>query len=81
MNLVPNPSNRYAVGDRTAGLQRDPHGALTVSIQAESPGEGQEANWLPCPAEGTWFVVLRLYQPHAEVIDARWKCPPIRMVA
>ena len=63
MNLVPNPSNRYAVGDRTAGLQRDTDGALTISIQAESPGEGQEANWLPCPAEGTWFVVLRLYRP------------------
>ena len=81
MNLVPNPSNRYAVGDRTAGLQRDPDGALTVSIQAESPGEGQEANWLPCPAEGTWFLVLRLYLPRLEVIDATWECPPIRMVA
>ena len=81
MNLVPNPANRYAVGDRTAGLQRDPDGALTISIQAESPGEGQDANWLPCPAEGTWFLVLRLYLPQPEVIDATWECPPIRLVA
>ena len=81
MNLVPNPSNRYAVGDRTAGLQTDPDGALTISIQAESPGDGQEANWLPCPPEGTWFVVLRLYLPHPEVVDASWECPPIQLVA
>ncbi len=81
MNLVPNPADRYAVGDRTTGLRQAPDGALTISIQAESPGEGQEANWLPCPAEGTWFLVLRLYLPRPEVIDARWQCPPIRMVA
>ncbi len=81
MNLVPNPANRYAVGERTAGLQRDPDGALKISIQAESPGEGKEANWLPCPPEGTWFLVLRLYRPRPEVIDAKWECPPIRMVA
>ena len=81
MNLVPNPANRYSIGERTAGLQRDPDGALTISIQAESPGEGQAANWLPCPAEGTWFVVLRLYRPRPEVIDAKWACPPIRRLA
>ena len=81
MNLVPNPANRYAVGDRTAGLQRDPDGALTISIQAESPREGQDANWLPCPAEGTWFLVLRLYRPRPEVVDATWECPPIRLAA
>lgn len=81
MNLVPNPANRYALGDRTAGLQRDPDGAVTISIQAESPGERKEANWLPCPPTGTWFLVLRLYRPHPEVVDASWKCPPIRLVA
>jgi hypothetical protein len=81
MNLVPNPANRYAVGDRSAGLRRDPDGALTISIQAKSPGEGQEANWLPCPPEGTWFLVLRLYLPRPEVVDATWECPPVRLVA
>ena len=81
MNLVPNPANRYSIGERTAGLQRDPDGALTISIQAESPGEGQASNWLPCPAGGTWFVILRLYRPRPEVIDAKWVCPPIRPVA
>ena len=81
MNLVPNPADRYSIGERTAGLQRDPDGALTISIQAEAPGEGRAANWLPCPAQGTWFVILRLYRPQAEVIDATWECPPIRRLA
>ena len=81
MNLVPNPADRYSIGERTAGLQRDPDGALTISIQAEAPGEGRAANWLPCPGQGTWFVILRLYRPRAEVIDATWECPPIRRLA
>ena len=71
MNLVPNPANRYAVGDRTAGLQRDPDGAVTISIQAESPGERKEANWL-CPAlrrgPGSWFCASTGPTP-------RWSTP------
>ena len=50
MNLVPNPSNRYAVGERTAGLQRDPDGALTVTIQADITRRrtGGQLAALPC---------------------------------
>jgi hypothetical protein len=77
MNLVPNPANRYAVGDRTPGLQKDSDGGLTIKIQADSPGGIEESNWLPCPTDGTWFVILRLYRPQAQVIDAKWECPPI----
>jgi hypothetical protein len=73
MNLVPNPVDRYAVGDRTPGLVREPDGALSITIQAEAP-EG-DANWLPCPAEGTWFVILRLYRPRPRVLEATWRCP------
>jgi hypothetical protein len=80
MNLVPNPVNRYSVGDRTPGIVREPEGGIRIVIQSESPGAEHEANWLPCPSEGTWFVILRLYRPHASVIDATWRCPPIRKV-
>ena len=81
MNLVPNPANRYSIGDRTAGLQKDPDGGLTISIQAEPPRDERASNWLPYPSEGTWFVILRLYRPHPEVIDAKWACPPIGLLA
>src|SRR5215211_115268 len=77
MNLVANPLDRYSIGDRTAGLKKDSDGGLTIYLQAESPGQGKEANWLPCPTADEWFLVLRLYRPRPEVIDAKWECPPV----
>ena len=43
--LIPNPINRYALGDRS-GLTYDDNGSLTISIQRDQP-ERTEANWLP----------------------------------
>lgn len=78
MNLVPNVANRYSLGDRTPGLARDPEGGITIYIQHDSPGQDKESNWLPCPGSGTWFVILRMYQPHESVVNAEWRCPGIR---
>nr|WP_167532363.1 MULTISPECIES: DUF1254 domain-containing protein [Streptomyces] len=79
-NLVPNPADRYAVGDRGPGLRRDADGGLTLRLQSEPPGREEEANWLPTAAEGTWFVALRMYRPSPAVIDATWECPPLTRV-
>jgi hypothetical protein len=81
MNLVPNPVDRYSVGDRTPGLVKDDGGGVRLSIQNAEPAADRRPNWLPCPAEGTWFVILRLYRPRPEVINATWMCPPIRRLA
>lgn len=43
-NLVPNPIDRYSLGDRSEGLQRDPEGGLTFYFQHESPGAEKEPN-------------------------------------
>jgi hypothetical protein len=72
-----NPANRYSVGDRTPNLKSDPDGGLTIYLQADSPGPDKESNWLPCSTNGEWFVILRLYRPHAEVVSASWRCPGI----
>ena len=77
LNLVANPIDRFSIGDRTAGLETDPDGGLTIYLQADSPGEGREANWLPCPDTDGWFLILRMYLPRPEVIEAKWECPPI----
>jgi len=77
LNLVANPLDRYSIGDRTAGLEKDSDGGLTIHLQAESPGRGKDANWLPCPKADEWFLVLRMYRPRPEVIDAKWKCPAV----
>jgi len=81
MNLIPNPANRFAIGDRTPGLRRDPDGGLTIHLQPAPPGATGEPNWLPTSAEQPWFLILRLYHPHPEVIAAQWKCPGIRKIA
>lgn len=80
LNLIPNPADRYSVGDRSPGLRRDVNGGLTIYLQPEPPGNGKEGNWLPTSAEHAWFVILRLYRPHQTVIEATWRCPGITRV-
>jgi hypothetical protein len=81
MNLIPNPADRYSVGDRSTGLRWDADGGLTIRLQSEPPDQGKEANWLPTAKEGAWFVALRMYRPRPEVVDATWECPPLTRVA
>jgi hypothetical protein len=78
-NLVPNPIDRFSLGDRSKSLKKDLDGGLTLYVQHESPGEDKESNWLPAP-EGSFYLVLRMYQPHQEVIDAKWEAPPLQKV-
>jgi len=77
LNLIPNQAHRYSVGDRTPALEHDSDGGLTIYLQPASPGTTREPNWLPTSARDPWFVILRLYRPHDEVIKARWECPGI----
>ena len=78
-NLVPNQIDRYALGDRSKDVKRDSDGGLNIYIQHGSPGEEKESNWLPAP-EGPFYLVLRMYQPHQEVIDATWAAPRVEKV-
>lgn len=61
--MVPNPGNRYSIGDRTDGLRYGPDRSLTVYLQPDSPGPERELNWLPTPA-GPFNLVLRNYLPN-----------------
>ncbi len=76
--LVANPNNRYSIGDRTKGLQYNADGSLDIYIQHEVP-MGKESNWLPAPAEG-FSLMLRAYQPRAEVLTGAYKVPPVQQV-
>ena len=38
LNLIPNPADRYSVGDHAAHLTRDDDGGLTLYLQPEAPG-------------------------------------------
>ncbi|MFJ9461683.1 DUF1254 domain-containing protein [Kitasatospora sp. NPDC101447] len=75
--LVDNTLDRYAIGDRTPGLVRDPDGGLTLYVQHKRPAAADHsANWLPAP-DGPFTVVLRLYGPDPVVLDGRWRLPPL----
>ena len=75
--LVDNPIDRYAIGDRTPGLQRDADGGLTLHIQHARPErEAAQANWLPAP-EGPFYLCLRAYVPRAELLDGRYLLPSL----
>jgi hypothetical protein len=74
--LVDNPIDRYAIGDRTAGLRRGPDGSLTIRVQRKRPSGAAAANWLPAPA-GRFRLAMRVYEPRRPVLDGRWLPPPV----
>lgn len=78
--LVANAIDRYAIGDRSAGLRFDADGGLTIHIRHEPPAtDAARANWLPAPQEG-FYLCLRAYLPREEFLDGRWRLPPLLRV-
>lgn len=73
--LVDNPIARFAIGDRTPGLQYDTDGGLTLYIQHAPPLDAQaRANWLPAPPDA-FFLCLRAYLPRKDMLDERYVLP------
>lgn len=75
---VPNPINRFAIGDRDPMVYGD-DGSLEILIQAASPGAAREANWLPAP-EGEFQPLLRIYSPAPSALRRGVTVPAIRRV-
>lgn len=78
--LVANPIDRYSLGSRSRDLVYDPDGSLTIYVQAQSPGPGKKANWLPAPSSGPFNIVIRLYGPSPEVQSGQWQMPALELV-
>ena len=72
-----NPLRRYTIGDRTPGLKRNADGALDLWIGRNDPGGERSANWLPAPKAGPFAMYLRAYLPRAELLDGRFRLPPV----
>lgn len=78
--LIENPIDRYAIGDRTPGLARNADGSITIFIQHDRPADqGSLANWLPSPAGGFWLI-LRMYGPRPQVLQGDYVPPPVRRI-
>ncbi len=78
--FVPNSLNRYSVGTKSRGMVCNPDGSLTIYVQAESPGPGKKANWLPAPMDASFSLYIRAYWPKPEVLDGTWTPPPVILV-
>jgi hypothetical protein len=75
--LVANPLHRYLINSTMLnGLKRDAAGGITLYIQKDSPGQDDEANWLPAP-NGPFYAVMRLYLPKPAALNGQWKRPPL----
>jgi hypothetical protein len=68
--------NRYAIGDRTAGLKTNDDGSLDIWIGHANPGEGRASNWLPAPA-GLFTMTLRAYLPKPALLNGAYRLPPM----
>ncbi len=66
--LYPNALKRHAIGDRTAGLQREADGSLQIDIAHAQPA--RSSNWLPAPA-GRFYLILRMYHPREGIRQYR----------
>jgi hypothetical protein len=73
--LIPNVLNRYAIGDRDK-MASNADGSLDLYIQADSPGQEKEANWLPS-GKGLFTLFMRLYSSHEEILNGGWVPPTI----
>ena len=74
-----NPTDRYAIGDRTPDLAPSPDGSVTITLAHDRPPEpadGTPVNWLPVPA-GAYVLMLRIYLPGADVLDGTYRTPPV----
>ncbi|MFI8720023.1 DUF1254 domain-containing protein [Stenotrophomonas sp. NPDC077464] len=79
--LVSNPIDRYLINSpMLPQLQKDADGGLTLLVQADSPGEDKQANWLPAPA-GPFVMFMRYYRPKPALLEGRWQTPAVVKVA
>lgn len=73
--FVPNAIKRFSLGTKNKSLEYGADGSLTIYVQADSPGPGKEANWLPAPKGADFSLYLRAYGPRTPVIDGSWTPP------
>jgi hypothetical protein len=74
--FVPNPLNRFAIGDRSPQLRANRDGSYDIFIQTNAPTGERVVNWLPAPP-GKFVLVWRAYLPKPELLDGSFRLPPV----
>ncbi|WP_075590503.1 DUF1254 domain-containing protein [Labilibacter marinus] len=67
-----NELNRYKFSRESKGLKINEDGSFDILIQNTKPENTD--NWLPAP-KGNFYLILRMYEPHQEVIDIKYQFP------
>ena len=73
-----NPIERYAIGNRTAGLKRNKDGSLDIWISRTDPGQARHSNWLPAPRDKPFMLSMRAYLPQPRLLTGQYRFPPLR---
>lgn len=73
--FVPNPINRYTLGDRSK-LKFNDDGSFDIYIQNNAPEKEKSQNWLPCPT-GSFNLLMRVYWPKEEMLKGEWTAPAV----
>ena len=73
--MVDNSINRYKIGSAD-NLKAESDGSTVIYIQADSPGNDKESNWLPAPKAG-FYMLMRMYQPDIEVLNGQYVIPGV----
>jgi hypothetical protein len=77
--FFPNALNRFSLGTKNKTLKYAEDGSLTLYLGAKSPGQENEPNWIPAPADH-FSLLLWLYWPEASVLNGAWHPPDVRKV-
>lgn len=77
--LVQNEFKRYAIADYTPELGYNDDGSLDIYIQYSEP-INHKSNWLPAP-EDDFNLVLRMYQPSANILNGMYEVPGVKLVS
>ncbi len=79
--FVPNALNRYTLSQRNKFVTNG-DGPVDLYLQADSPSEAKEPNWLPAP-KAAFIPMSRLYWPKDKppsILDGTWKPLAVRAV-
>jgi hypothetical protein len=75
--FIENPIDRYLLSSvMMDSFKLEGDGSLVLHVSKESPGQDQEANWLPAP-DGPFYLTMRLYGPEEVALDGRWAPPEV----
>ncbi|MBM3756455.1 MAG: DUF1254 domain-containing protein [Acidobacteria bacterium] len=78
LQLIPNGTRRFSVGNLTPKLQRGRDGSIAIEISTRPP-KNQRVNWLPVGRD-PFMLILRMYEPGPAVLDGRFGPPPIEVL-